>query len=251
MIQIDGLFIHTVQREDFLVRCSVLHGDRRTVIWDTLTRPQDMAPVLRACSSQAPLVVYSHADWDHVGGTAVFAPDTLVMAHRSCLARFQDDVPQTLRALRTNEPGLWDDVRLIEPNVLFDTRLDLDLGGVTLELHHLPGHTADAIVGFVPQWGLLLAGDAVELPCPCVPHEPDLVSWISGLTQWLHHPGLRRVLPSHGPSGGSEVVAQTIAYLQGLLHGRPVPMPADLPTFYSQTHLDNMQACGLKIVCSA
>lgn len=242
---IDGLFVHTLHRDDFLVRSCALRGARRTVVWDTLTRPQDMEPVVYACDGQVPLIVYSHADWDHIWGTAAFDPGAFVVAQRACLARFQSDVPQTLREFQAAQPGQWDDVRLVPPTVTFDQRLDVDLGAVTLELHNLPGHTADALVGFVPQWGLLLAGDSVELPCPCVPRGANLSHWIDRLVFWRDHPDLRVVLPSHGPCGGADLLARNIAYLHGLLIGQPVAMSVNLPDFYRRTHQDNLRHCGL------
>ena len=63
----------------------------------------------------------------------------------------------------------------------FNSRLFLDLGGVTLELRHLPGHTSDCIVGWIPEWGVLLGGDAIETPLPVVNSEALLGGWLSAL----------------------------------------------------------------------
>ena len=53
---------------------------------------------------------------------------------------------------------------------------------------------------------LLLAGDAVELPCPCVPAGCDLDKWVNSLVRWREHAGAHSIIPSHGPSGGKEIL---------------------------------------------
>ncbi len=80
-----------------------------------------------------------------------------------------------------------------------DARATVELGSLTLELHHLPGHTPDTIVGFVPERGLLLMGDTAETPLPVVPPDSPLAAWIGGLERWEHDPRVRIVVPAHGP----------------------------------------------------
>ena len=77
------------------------------------------------------------------------------------------------------EPGRWDSVVLVPPTEAFDEERSIQVGGLTLQLHHLPGHTPDCIVGFIPERGVLLAGDAVETPCPVVPPDSALDEWIA------------------------------------------------------------------------
>jgi glyoxylase-like metal-dependent hydrolase (beta-lactamase superfamily II) len=52
--------------------------------------------------------------------------------------------------------------------VLFDQRLAIDGGDLTLELFATPGHASDHIAIFIPEIGALLPGDAAELPFPFV-----------------------------------------------------------------------------------
>ena len=238
--------IHEVDAGDFSVRSVLIQGSRLCLVWDTLTHPRDMQAFAEACQGRPCLVVYSHADWDHIQGTAALSSPVIV-AHGESVKRFEGEVQATLSELRARDPQTWADVRLMPPNMTFATRLDLHLGGVTVELHALPGHTADSIVAFVPETGLLLAGDTVELPCPCVPAGCDLDAWMRELEGWRTHPGLRTVIPSHGPCGGAEIIADTLAYLRGLRLGRPVPIPAEAPPFYMATHRDNLRNCNMTL----
>jgi len=238
--------IHEIDAGDFRVRSVLIHGEKFSLVWDTLTLPADMAGVADACAGRQVLVVYSHADWDHIQGTAAFG-NPVVIGHSECARRFRDEAGQTLAELQTGEPEKWNEVRLIPPDITFTHRLDLNLGGLAVSLHALPGHTPDSIVAFIPAIGLLLAGDAVELPCPCVPADCDLEAWIGALEHWRDNTKVRKVIPSHGPWGGTEILQRAIDYLIGLRQGIPLPMPDDAAPFYAKTHADNLKNYNLRL----
>jgi glyoxylase-like metal-dependent hydrolase (beta-lactamase superfamily II) len=238
----DGVFLTEVVLGEYDVQGVLLLGDRRAVVWDTLSHPRDMAGWRPLIGDRDLVVVYSHADWDHVWGTAGLPLDrAVVMGHRSCRARFFTDVPLTLGERQIAEPGIWDAVSLVAPDSLFDDRTSVALGSMTLELHHLPGHTPDAIIGFVPERGLLLAGDAAETPFPVVPVDSPLAVWVTGLERWAGDPRVHAVVPAHGPAGGVEILQRNIRYLRGLMNGRPVSVNEPLTDFYRKTHEANMR----------
>lgn len=231
---------------EYDVRGVLIVGDERALVWDTLSHPRDMSGYLPLIGDRQLIIVYSHADWDHIWGTAGLPHQrAVIVGHKTCLARFAKDVPATLREKQLAEPGLWDDVRLVAPNREFDDETALDLGSMTLILHQLPGHTPDSIVGFVPERGLLLMGDAAETPFPVVPAGGPLARWIAGLQRWERDPRVRRVVPAHGPSGGREILRQNILYLEGLHDGHPAVPAGPLTPFYRETHQSNLRARGL------
>jgi glyoxylase-like metal-dependent hydrolase (beta-lactamase superfamily II) len=246
----DGVFATEVAIGEYDVRGVLLMGDARAVVWDTLSHPRDMAGWLPLIGSRDVVVVYSHADWDHIWGTAglPLGRAAIVMGHRECQARFTADVPRTLRERLQAEPGAWDEVVLIAPDTVFDLESTVDLGSMTLELHHLPGHTPDTIVGFVPERGLLLTGDTAETPFPVVPPDSPLVEWVAGLERWASDPRVRTVVPAHGPIGGIDILQKNIRYLRGLLDGRTLPVTEPLTEFYRKTHEANRRwiASGAK-----
>jgi len=132
---------------------------------------------------------------------------------------------------------------LVPPVRTFHTNLVLELGGATLELHHLPGHTRDTVVGFIPEWGMFLAGDAVENPFPFLNPGTPIEAWAERLEDWssrlestVENP---IVVPSHGPIGGAELLRENIEYLQDLLGGRVPSIPGNLTRFYRETHKKN------------
>ena len=226
---------------EYDVRGALVLGATRALVWDTLARPRDMRTYLPFIGPRELVIVYSHADWDHIWGTSGLPhAGVTIIAHDQCRARFDSDVPGTLATKQRDEPGLWDDVVLVPPTETFSAEHSIDLGGFTVTLSHLPGHTRDCIVGFIPETGLLLAGDTVETPCPVVPADAPLDEWIGALRRWEGDERVRSVVPAHGPIGGREILARNIAYLDALRRGRPIEPSGTLTPFYRKTHAANV-----------
>jgi len=240
------IWIAEVALREYDVRGALLVGDGRALVWDTLSHPRDMRAFLALIADVDLVVAYSHADWDHIWGTAGLPYDrTVVLGHRACLERFSADVPVTLDRKQAAEPGPWDDVRLVAPTQVFDDESTVELGSMSVVIQHLPGHTPDCCVGFVPERGLLLAGDTAETPFPVVPEGCPLDRWIAGLERWAADERLQTVVPAHGAIGGREILAHNIRYLQGLRDGRPVDIAGPLTDFYRDTHKANLRAAGI------
>lgn len=222
-------------------RAILVKGAKRAVVWDTLTKPGDMAPFVDAIGGMPYYVVYSHGDWDHIWGAAGLGAGCLgVIGHEECLRRFGDDAPRTLQRMQMMEMGQWDSVRLVPPNMTFTSRLALDLGDLRLELHHIPGHTADSIVGWIPEWGVLLGGDAIETPLPVVNNAHLLDGWLAALEAWRNLDNLERAIPAHGSLDGRESLELTAAYLRALAGDRQFKLPRQLDDFYRETHQKNL-----------
>ena len=224
-----------------VVRAIVAKGEKRAAVWDTFGLPGEAASLVDVISGMPYYVVYSHGDWDHAWGTAGLGGGRLgVIGHVECLRRFVDDVPRTLQRMQSAEPGKWESVRLVPPNITFTSRLSLDLGGVTLELHHVPGHSSDSIVGWIPEWGVMLGGDAIETPLPVVNNAALVAGWLAALESWRQVESLERAIPSHGSLEARESLDQTVAYLRALLGDRQFKLPSKLDDFYRETHQKNM-----------
>jgi glyoxylase-like metal-dependent hydrolase (beta-lactamase superfamily II) len=242
----DRIWSTDIALGEYDVRGLLVLGDRRAVVWDTLSHPRDMACYLPLMGGRDLVIVYSHADWDHIWGTAGLPYErAIVLGHTNCLTRFSTDVPRTLRERQVAEPGAWDAVRLVAPNTVFDDETVVDLGSMTLRLRHLAGHTRDSIVGFIPEQGVLLMGDAVETPFPVVPSDSPLAEWLAELERWEKDPRVRTVAPAHGPIGGIEILQRNIRYLRGLLDGHPASVSEPLTDFYRATHEANCLGRGL------
>lgn len=222
-----------------VVRAALLLGERRAAVIDTLLCPEDMAPlqVHLARHGRPIIVVNTHADWDHFWGNAAF-PGTLIVGHRLCRERILSPETTAIEQLKAEDPARYANAALIAPDLTFETSMCIDLGGLTLELHHLPGHTPDCLLSYVPERHLLYAGDCAEDPFPLLYSGP-LDGWIAGLRDWAAR-DVETVVPAHGRVGGVELLRENAAYLEGVRRGDPYP--AYYPSTHAPLHEENLAA---------
>lgn len=226
--------------EEIAVCATVIFGETVSVVVDTLIRPEDMTPVreMLASHGRPVIVVNTHADWDHTWGNAAF-PDTPIIAHRLCRAEMLTTGRRTLAEKQAQEPERYRSVVIVPPTITFAEFMDIDLGGITLSIHHLPGHTVDESVVHLPELGVFLAGDAAEWPIPTTDVGP-LQPWAESLRMWAARDDITIVIPSHGPVEGIQLLRDNAAYLEALLADPDVRWepPAVMP-FYQEAHRQN------------
>lgn len=208
---VDLLTRHFPGSQDFTVAAARVQGSRHQVVIDTLLCPADMAPF-----TGASLVVYTHSDWDHCWGTAAF-PGAPVIGHALTRERLMSpDAAASLAQMQQKRPDVYAASSIVLPSITFTEGLTLDVGGLTLCLEHLPGHTADSVVIHLPELNLLLAGDAVETPIPSLNEAGQIRPWAAALRRW-ERAGLTTVVPSHGRPGGPEILQRNLDYIETLL----------------------------------
>jgi glyoxylase-like metal-dependent hydrolase (beta-lactamase superfamily II) len=161
-----------------LVDTFIVVSKRYVVLIDTLINWRTAEALLEIAREHLPgrqlLAINTHADWDHAWGNHAFAgPGALlpapIIASWGCAERLRsEDARRKLAEMRASTPGRFDDVVLTPPSVLFEQRLLIDGGDLTLELFATPGHRFDHIAVFIPEIHTLLPGDAAELPFPFV-----------------------------------------------------------------------------------
>jgi glyoxylase-like metal-dependent hydrolase (beta-lactamase superfamily II) len=235
-----NLYLTEVHLDEFDVRGAVIVGSKRALVWDSLSHPRDMQPVNEITQDKHMILVYSHADWDHIWGTVGLRYKEIV-AHAHCYERFQNDVPFTLQEKKTEQPDQWNEVILVPPTMTFSGKMSLDLGDVTVELRHLPGHTLDCIVAFIPEWGVLLAGDTIETPLPVVEADSPVDEWLKELQRWEQDARVLTIIPSHGDIADRSLITRNIAYLKSLMDGTDFELPAIMQPFYHETHQKNKE----------
>jgi glyoxylase-like metal-dependent hydrolase (beta-lactamase superfamily II) len=226
---------------DVEVRALLVAGDRFTLLVDTLSGPADLELVreMVATLGRPLLVANSHADWDHWWGNAAF-PDAPVIAHRLTLQRQRKEGRRTLASKQRQEPATFGDVALRPATVAFEGILEVDLGGLHVQLSLLPGHTHDCTVGYIPERRLFFAADAAEDPIPLVTEGP-VEPWAEMLLDWAER--TTTTVPAHGRVSGPELLRRNARYLQGLLTD-PKAEPSELegaPGFYKRAHRRNVK----------
>ncbi len=193
--------------------------ERYVVFVDTGATPEQAAAVANALRPELrwrrPLVVLSHADYDHCWGSAVFAADGAlpapIIGHVLTRERLlSPDAQEELEQRRAEQPR-FASVRLVAPDIAYSERLEIDGGDLTLELLHTPGHTPDHTVVWLPALRLLLAGDAVERPWPYVHAAADSPILRATLAQ-LAALGASHLAVCHGGESDPALITRNIAY---------------------------------------
>ena len=202
-------------------------------------------------------VVLSHWHDDHVAGNEIFQ-DCEIIASARTLA--------SLYAHRETMEIATPPIRpLVMPNTILNGDTKLQIGNIAIDIRHVDIHSFDAAVLFLPDTGLLLAGDTLEDPITYVDEPSRLKTHLKDLERiatW----NIQRILPNHGAAeiigaGGyaASFIAATRSYVEKLLSlaDQPERTRQDLQNFaadifatgavtyfgpYEAVHQQNVQA---------
>lgn len=142
--------------------CSYLiNGRNTTLLFDTGCGRRDIAPVVERHSSSPIAALPSHMHYDHLGGIRRFGPAWLtdVPETRAC-AEGSKVIPSEnlfLGSWENLQAPVFEVARWIKPG---DT---IDLGDVSLNVIHTPGHSPDSISLHWPDAEIVFAADFL---CP-------------------------------------------------------------------------------------
>lgn len=226
--------VHTegLDRRVRIFRCGItvdsfaVVTERYLLVVDTMVNLESMGTVMGALEgeiTQRPLlVINTHGDWDHVWGNGLFVgpaaryPAPIVgnrLTGEVMTAARSHDLLATFKA---EHLGRYDSAEIWPPTVLVDGELGIDGGDLTLHLIPTPGHTRDHISVWIPEIGVLLAGDAVELPFPLV-SEPDSLPQLRLSLQCLSELSPSTVLSCHAPGfTDAALIRHNMAYFDEL-----------------------------------
>nr|MBN1229505.1 MBL fold metallo-hydrolase [Anaerolineae bacterium] len=138
------------------------------IVIDTLPFPSESRQIVRFVEERQAVpvryVINTHYHADHTYGTCFFE-DATVISHYLCRQHLAATGYESLkRAQRTSHEMAAVQIRL--PDVVFrDGRMSLNLGGVTVDLWHTPGHSLDSIACHVREENILFAADTMT-PVP-------------------------------------------------------------------------------------
>lgn len=193
---------------------------RYLILIDTMSTPELSAEIMgllsRECEGRQLLVINTHADYDHCWGNATFATPggafpAPIIAHTLCLARMRSAEARASLERRQKADSRFANVRLVEPTIIFDERLCVEGGDLSIECFPTPGHTEDHITLWVPELRLIFAGDAAEHPFPHVDDGESLPILLRSLERIAAFEPVA-VLPCHGGTSSPDLPARNLAY---------------------------------------
>jgi quinoprotein relay system zinc metallohydrolase 2 len=164
-------------------------------------------------------VINSHVHPDHIFGNAAFAPEKpSFVGHHKLPAAMATRGPVYANALNRNLGASAEGSAIVPPTLLVRDRLDLDLGGRTLNLRAWPtAHTDNDLTVYDPQTGTLWTGDLLF-----VGHVPvvdgSIRGWLQVIAEMKALPA-ERVVAGHGLIGNGWKAAfeRQEAYLRTIL----------------------------------
>ena len=111
-------------------------------------------------------VINTHYHADHTQGTYLF-PGARVVSHALCKQLLNTRGREGLKEAKILKQGLGD-VRVVLPDFIFEEEdLTIHLGGKTIKISHMPGHTKDLASVFVTNNRILFASDNM-MPVPTI-----------------------------------------------------------------------------------
>ncbi len=138
-----------------------------------------------------------------------------VIAHADAAHEIEQYGHEVLERMRLRNGEKAQHTRLVPPDETFDERLEIDLGGLQVELLYLgPAHSPGDIVVWIPAKKLVISGDMAfhQRLLPIFEHT-DTAAWIE---TWEKFAALAPeiVIPGHGdPTDIAEVTRYTRDYL--------------------------------------
>ncbi len=135
-------------------------------------------------------------------------------SHADCMGGLEEAHRRGARSYACQLTGRFArDVGGPVPQILFDDRLRLSLGELTLELWFPGGgHTRDNIVAWVPERKVLFGGCLVKRSGAGMGNtsDADLDGWPLSIRHVMAaYSSVRRVIPGHGPPGGFDYLRYT------------------------------------------
>lgn len=200
-----------------LNNAGIIADDGVTVLVDTAATQRRASRLREAVVSVAgvpSVVVNTHHHGDHVFGNAVFSPPATVIGHE--LTR-----PETIESgfgLKQLWPNVdWGDLPLRPATLTYRDMMTLHVGRLRVELIHIgPAHTTNDTVAWVPDEGILFAGDILMSGVTPYCLMGSVAGTLDAVRQ-LRRLGARVIVPGHGPVGGPEILDQNEAYLEWVL----------------------------------
>jgi cyclase len=205
----------------------IVAGDRAALVIDAGITPrvsqriQELAA--RITSSPVRYLVNTSHRGDHTFGNAGLDAGVQIIASaqaKTAMRSLAEEKAQWFPDMPGDDAALGEVTQWRLPDATFGSKLEIDLGGMTVELWHFgPGSSPGDAVVYVPGARTAWTGDFLNhaglapirlAACP--------LAYAAGLRRMREMlPGLETVVPAHGPAGPAQSsISWMITYLQDL-----------------------------------
>jgi glyoxylase-like metal-dependent hydrolase (beta-lactamase superfamily II) len=197
---------------------AIVTGDRATLVVDTGLGPSNGATVARVAKrlskGQKLFLTTTHFHPEHAAGEGGFPAETVLIRNAVQQQEMVEHGAEMLAMFNRLSPDykklLEGVTQLRRPDVVFDSELQLDLGGVTARLlWYGAGHTKGDELTFVEPDRTLISGDIVQNKVvPGVAGDGgSFTSWLQVLAK-LDKLQPRYIVPDHSKPGDGSLIEQ-------------------------------------------
>lgn len=206
------------QHPDGNTNAVIVYGSTRAMVIDCQFLPSDGEALLKKAvelsGREAGFLLLTHSHLDHIGGSASFGCPIVASATAASMVR---DLWTSLRRENlVKRDARYASLEVKNPDLVFQQKLEIDLGGETAEITvtggHLPGHA----VVYLRSSGVLVAADLVFGNQPLYLGYGEPLQYLKSL-KLLGDLPLSAVVPGHGNPGGRELIDKTVSSIQSFV----------------------------------
>lgn len=147
----DNLYLFDERRE---ATGYLLIGEEKACVIDTMNGYGNLAEVVRSITDKPIVVVNTHGHPDHIYGNIYFDNAYMNYKDHELADGFIAD-PEFVKMCQAKNLSMPEFTNIEEGDVI-------DLGGITLKVYALPGHTAGGIILLCPEERILFTGDSIN-----------------------------------------------------------------------------------------
>ena len=105
-----------------------------------------------------------------------------------------------------------EDYIVARPNIKIGNKLILDMGDVSFEIYHTPGHSTSQLAVLIPEEGVLFTGDTIFAGCQTWLHSAEVGPLLQTLN-FLETLDFEYLVPGHGPVVGKDYIKEQRAFI--------------------------------------
>ncbi|MDA8433896.1 MAG: MBL fold metallo-hydrolase [Nitrospiraceae bacterium] len=204
----------------FGANTGVIIGNDGIAVVDTLISAKEADRFIRDIRSisDKPIryVINTHSHLDHTFGNSEFARlGAVIVSHENCRKNMLANGEANLK--KAGAYGLtekeMEGTRLSYPSLTFSDRMEIGLGGQTIQLIYPgPSHTDGSIMVYLPDKRILFAGDILFTDYHPNIASADLDSWLTVLDR-VAALDAEKIVPGHGPLSANKDLADMKGYI--------------------------------------
>ena len=166
------------------------------------------------------LVINENGQGHAILGNSYWADQGVdILAHDEAIEEVEENGDFILQGMMRYNRDKGEGTRIVVPNLSFSDKYTVEMGDVTLEVLHLgSAHGPGDTQVWIPQWGIVIAGDiAFHERMPPIFADTCTSCWIETFDGPFTDLGATYVIPGHGhPTNMAQVTRYTSDYLKDL-----------------------------------